>query len=225
SAAVAGLIALASLASALTPNFAARAAVLPSVFHALAVPASAALGLTALGLAKRRHRAWQLALALLVGLGALHVLKGLDVEEAALSWAGAGLLWWGREAFVAEPAPVSWRAALATSAALLAGVAALAFVAAWAILGGRPGPALVVREALDMLLWRSTPARLTGDELHLIPLGVRLASLGALVAVAYGLFRSHRPARGAPGPEARRLAMRLVRAHGTDTLAFFKLRP
>ena len=93
SAGVAGTIAVGSLASALTPNLAARAGILPAVFHALAVPASAALALTALFLAKRRRRAWRLALALLAGLGALHALKGFDVEEAALSWGAAGLLW------------------------------------------------------------------------------------------------------------------------------------
>ena len=225
SAAVAGAIAVGSLASALTPNLAARAGVLPAVFHALTVPASAALALTALFLAKRRRRAWRLALTLLVGLGALHVLKGFDVEEAALSWGAAGLLWWGRPAFVAVPAPVSWRVAGLWAAGLLAGTMVLALAASWSILHGRPGAGLVVREAFELLLWRSPPAPLAGDELTLIPLGVQLASLGALIAAAYALCRPHRPARALPGPESRRAAMHLVRAHGHDTLAFFKLRP
>jgi lysyl-tRNA synthetase, class II len=226
SAALAGLIAVASLASTLTPNLAARAGVLPEVFHALTVPASAALGLTAIFLAKRRRRAWQAAFALLAGLGALHVLKGFDVEEAALSWGAAALLWRGRDAFVAEPAPLSWRAAATFAGALAAGALLLSLVASWAILDGRPGAGLVVREALDLLLWRSSPpVPLAGDELRLVPLGVQLASLGALVAGAYALFRPHRPPRELPGPAARRAAMRLVRTHGRDTLAFFKLRP
>jgi lysyl-tRNA synthetase class 2 len=224
-AAVAGAIALGSLASALTPNLAARAAVLPAVFHALAVPASAALGLTAIFLAKRRRRAWQLAFGLLVGLGAVHVLKGFDVEEASASWGAAALLWWGRGAFVAEPARVSWRAAAVFAASLFAGTLVLALVTSWAILDGRPPAGLVVREALDLLFWHSAPMPLAGDELKLIPLGLRLASLGALVTAAYSLFRPHRPARELPGPAARRAAMHLVRTHGHDTLAFFKLRP
>src|SRR5436190_135346 len=205
SAALAGVIAVASLASTLTPNLAARAGVLPSLFHALTVPAGAALALTAVFLAKRRRRAWQAAFALLVGLGALHVLKGFDVEEAALSWGAAALLWRGRDAFVAEPAPVSWRAAAVFAGALAAGALLLSLVASWAILDGRPGAGLVAREALDLLLWRSSPpVPLAGDELRLVPLGVQLASLGALVAGAYALFRPHRPARELPGPAARR---------------------
>ena len=229
SAAVAGAIAVASLASTLTPNLAARAHALPfgdaDVFHSLTVPASAALLAAAVFLAKRRRRACSLAVALLSCLGALHVLKGLDVEEAAVSWAAAGALWWGRDAFVAEPARVSWRAGLTFAAALLAGAAVLAFGAAWAILGGRPGAGIVARETLDLLLWRTEPALRVSDELRLIPLGVHLASLGAAVAAAYALFRPHRPARALPGPDARRAAMHLVRAHGSDSLAFFKLRP
>jgi lysyl-tRNA synthetase class 2 len=224
-AAVAGAIALGSLASALTPNLAARAAVLPAVFHALAVPASAALGLTAIFLAKRRRRAWQLAFGLLVGLGAVHVLKGLDVEEASASWGAAALLWWGRDAFVAETARVSWRATALFAAGLFAGTLVLALATSWAILNGRPPAGLVVREALDLLFWHSAPMPLAGDELKLIPLGLRVASLGALITAAYALFRPHRPARELPGPDARRVAMHLVRTHGHDSLAFFKLRP
>jgi lysyl-tRNA synthetase class 2 len=229
SAAVAGSIALASLASALTPNLAARARVLPlpgsDLFHSLTVPAGAALLMTALFLAKRRRRACSLAVALLVALGALHMLKGLDVEEAALSWSAAGLLWWGRSAFVAAPARVSWRATAGFAAALLVGTAALDFVATWAMLGGRPGVGLVAREALDLLAWHSAPVPLSGHELRLIPLGVRLVSLVAAVVAAVALFRPHRPARPLPGTEARRAALHLVREHGHDTLAFFKLRP
>jgi lysyl-tRNA synthetase, class II len=228
SAVIAGVIAVGSLVSALTPNLAARAHDIPfpdsDLFHSLTVPASAALLTTAIFLAKRRRRACTLAVALLATLGALHVLKGFDVEEAVVSWSAAALLWWGRPAFVAAPARVSWRAAGAFAAALLAGAAALAFVASWAILGGRPGAGLVAREALDLLLWHAPPAPLSGDELRLIPLGVRIASLGAAVIAAAALFRPHRPPRALPGPEARRAAMHLVRTHGSDTLAFFKLR-
>ena len=40
---------------------------------------------------------------LLVVLGAIALLKGLDFEEAALSWAAAGLLWWGRGSLLRPP--------------------------------------------------------------------------------------------------------------------------
>src|SRR3954468_16956878 len=157
SAAVAALTALASLASALTPNLAARAHALPlpdaDLFHSLTVPAAGALLASALFLAKRRRRANTVAIALLAWLGVLHVLKGLDVEEAAVSWGAVVLLWWGRPAFVAAPAGVSWRAAAGFAAALVAGAGVLAFVASWAILGGRPPGGLVGRDAAPMALW------------------------------------------------------------------------
>ena len=57
-----------------------------------------------------------------------------------------------------------------------------------------------------------------------IPLAVHLVELGTLLAIAYVIFRPLAPARGLPGPDSRRLAAELVRAHGTDTLSFFKLR-
>ena len=41
-------------------------------------------------------------LTLLVVLGALDLLKGLDFEEAVLSWAGAAALWWGRDTFYVQ---------------------------------------------------------------------------------------------------------------------------
>src|SRR4051812_33351190 len=256
-AASAGIVALANLASALTPDLADRARLLrrvepfatAPVFHALTVPAAAALGLTAFFLAKRRRRAYELALALLLALGVFNVLKGLDVEEAALSWGAAVLLWSGRDAFVVEPGRVALRAAAGFAGVVLAASAALAAAASWAVLDGRPplglvlpagagggaagggaGPGarpplgLVLRETGDWLLWRAGPARVAGGELGLVPLGVELASLGALLVAAWALFRPRRPSPALPDAAARRAAMRLVRAHGTDTLSFFKLR-
>ena len=231
-AAAAGLVALANLASTLTPDLADRARLLrhlepvatAPVFHALAVPAAAALGLTAIFLAKRRRRAWQLALALLVALGAFDVLKGLDVEEAALTWGAAGLLWWGRDAFAVAPRRVSLRAGAAFAAGVLAASAALAAAACWVVLDSRPSLGLVLRETGDWLLWRSGPAGIAGGELHLVPLGVELASLAALLSAAWALFRPRLPSSALPDAGARRAALGLVRAHGSDTLAFFKLR-
>ena len=76
------------------------------VFHALAVPASVALLVGGFYLHRRRHVAWQVAFALLCGLAVLDIAKGLDIEEAALSAAGAALLWWGRDAFTVRGDPV-----------------------------------------------------------------------------------------------------------------------
>src|ERR1700712_2585671 len=90
--ALAGLL---NVASALTPNFAERARLLLHIedselvplAHALALSAGVALLVLAVYLGRRRRRALQLAVAVLVFAGALNLVKGLDVEEAALSWA------------------------------------------------------------------------------------------------------------------------------------------
>src|SRR5262249_33710005 len=100
--------------SALTPNAGWRARLLAKLepeavtplFHALAVPASVALVATAFYLARRRRRAWAAAVALLVALGTLDLLKGLDVEESAVSFGLAALLWWSRGAFPVRHDPL-----------------------------------------------------------------------------------------------------------------------
>ena len=117
---VAAVLGVVNLLSALTPNAHWRGHLLlevepieaTHVFHALAVPASVALLVGAFYLRRRRRVAWQVALALLCGLTLLDIVKGLDVEEAALTAAGAALLWWGRDAFVVRGDPVRLRSAL-----------------------------------------------------------------------------------------------------------------
>jgi lysyl-tRNA synthetase, class II len=81
------------IVSALTPEFANRSdfvhGVLPPGVPGAARIAALTFGLTliwlARSLARRRRRAWQLAVVLAVGLGISHLVKGLDFEEASLS--------------------------------------------------------------------------------------------------------------------------------------------
>jgi lysyl-tRNA synthetase, class II len=89
-AALTGLIAI---ASALTPELANRLDLVRGILPP-GVPAAArvltlsfGLGLIWLSrsLARRRHRAWQLAVALVIATGLGHLAKGLDVEEASAS--------------------------------------------------------------------------------------------------------------------------------------------
>jgi lysyl-tRNA synthetase class 2 len=84
-------------------------------------------------------------------------------------------------------------------------------------------PGEVVRATGDLLLWRPAPFTF-GDELAHTGLAVELTGLFALLAVAYLLFRPLAAPRDLPDSELRRVAAELVRAHGDDTLAFFKLR-
>ena len=104
------VVAAVNAASALTPNVGWRGhallrvepvAALP-IFHTVALPASFALGLTAIYLHRRRRRALLLAIGLLLVLGVADGLKGLDFEEAALSAGLAAALWYGRAAFDVE---------------------------------------------------------------------------------------------------------------------------
>src|SRR2546429_433016 len=96
----AALIGAVNIASALTPNIRWRGHLLLEfepveairLFHALSLPAGAALLLVAPYLAKRRRRALQTAVALMFALGVFDLLKGLDFEETILTWGVAAVL-------------------------------------------------------------------------------------------------------------------------------------
>ena len=229
-AAAAAITGLVNLVSALTPDVAWRGHLLLEVepvsalpvFHALALPSSAALVVTAFYLARRRRRALHAALAFLVLLGAFDLLKGLDVEEACLSWLVAVLLWWGRDAFYVGHDPIRLRGAAWRVPAIAAGAYALATVAAFAA-APHAGPAKIGRAAGDMLLLGDAPIRFH-HHLTWIPLGVGVLSVLSLLAIAYVVFRPLAAPRSLPDPDLRRAAAGLVRRHGSDTLSFFKLR-
>jgi len=98
------VVAIIDLVSAVTPNIGWRGDVLLDVepvavmrgAHALAVPVSFALLVTAYYLYRRRYRALQVALPLLAALTLFNLVKGLDLEEAVLTATAAALLWAGR---------------------------------------------------------------------------------------------------------------------------------
>ena len=229
-AAAAAITGIVNVGSALTPNVSWRGHVLLQVepvsalpiFHALALPASAALIVTSFYLARRRRRALHAAFGSLVLLGAFDLLKGLDLEEAGLSWLVAGLLWWGREAFYVRHDPIRLRGAAWRVPAIVAGAYVLTAVAAF-VAAPHAGFATLRREAADLLLLDRGPIRF-GDELSWVPLGAALLGVLSLVAIAYVVFRPLAAPRGLPDAELRHAAADLVRRHGSDTLSFFKLR-
>jgi lysyl-tRNA synthetase class 2 len=229
-AALAAIVGLVNLASALTPNISWRGHLLLGlepveaipVFHALTVPAGVALCVAALYLGWRRRRAWRAALGLVLVLGALNLLKGLDVEEALACWALAGLLWWGRGAFTVAHDPVTLRSVLWRVPLLIAGAVLLA--AAAAIAGdAHVGAGALGREIGDLLLWQPGPVHFR-EALEWVPASVGIVSAGVALACAYIVFRPLAAPRALPDRGARGLARQLVRAHGVDTLSFFKLR-
>ncbi len=85
-----------NVASAVTPDVRWRGHLLLQIegvetmriFHALALPAGAALLLVSPYLLKRRRRALQVAIALLVTIGLVNLLKGLDYRGVPAELAG-----------------------------------------------------------------------------------------------------------------------------------------
>ncbi len=228
---IAFVIGLVNFVSALTPNVAWRGHLLLHVmpvravpiFHTVAVPAAALLVVASVYLRRRRRRAWQAAFVLLLALGALNLLKGFDVEEAALSWAGAAALWWARDAFCVRHEKLDLRSPLAPFALLVALTGAMAGVFVWLGTGHTSEPLTVADETLDLLAWQRSGI-VFQDELGHLPLALGSLTVLAIVVGSYLLFRPKRAPREPSGGAARLDAEELVRRHGSDTLAFFKLR-
>jgi lysyl-tRNA synthetase class 2 len=226
------LVGLLNVASALTPNLAERARLLLHIedsefvplAHALALSAGVALVVLAVYLGRRRRRALVLAVAVLLAAGVLNLVKGLDIEEAAINWGVAAFLIWGRRAFYVRH-DLGVGEALRAAPFLVGLAFAASLVAVYAASGSvtpRFGFGAALRESLDLLLLTSGPLHFHGH-FTWVPTAVGIVSVTTLVAIAWGLFRPlSAPLRRPPG--SRRAAVDLVRRHGNDTLSFFKLR-
>ena len=226
----AALVGLINVASTLTPNIRWRGHLLLNfepveamrLSHAFALPAGLALLLVAPYLLKRRQRAWQAALGLMLVLGLLDLLKGLDFASAAISWCAAALLLRAGPAFRVQHGAITLRSAVWRLPVLGGFGLTIAAVAAWAS-QGRPSWASVARETGDLLKWQTGPMHFHHHFVWL-PMSVHLVELGTLLAMAYVVFRPLAAPAALPGPTTRSAAAELVRAHGSDTLSFFKLR-
>jgi lysyl-tRNA synthetase class 2 len=226
----AAFVGLVNIGSALTPNIRWRGHLLLGyepveairLFHALALPAGAALLLVAPYLLKRRRRAWQLALVLMLALGLFDLLKGLDFEETLITWSAAAILGAGASAFNVRHDALTLSSAVWRVPLIGATGVTTAALATWAS-QGRPSLSNVLRETADLLRWQTGPIHFH-HHFGWIPLGVHVIEIGSLLAVAYVIFRPLATPKALPGPHARAAAAELVQAHGTDTLSFFKLR-
>lgn len=229
--AVAFSVGVVNLLSALTPNIAWRHHLLLQLepvramplLHTLAIPASVALIVTAFHLRARRRRAWQVALVLLVALGFLNLFKGLDFEEAVLSWIAAAFLWWGRDSFVVRHKPLQWSSPLVPLAAAFGGLLVVAASLVWIGSGRRAGARVIGIDTLDLLGWSPGPV-VYRDELTWVPLAVGTAGLVVIVLAGYFFFRPLPAPRRLPDSATHDAAGAIIRAHGSDTLSFFKLR-
>ena len=116
----AALVGAINVASALTPTIRWRGHLLLDfepveavrLLHAFALPTGMALLLVAPYLFKRRRRAWQAAIALMLALGLLDLFKGLDFEETAITWLTAAWLARGRSAFGVDHDAITVRSAV-----------------------------------------------------------------------------------------------------------------
>ena len=226
----AATIALVDLLSALTPNVRWRGHLLLKiepvqelrVFHALAIPVAILLFVSAYYLYRRHLRALQLAVLLLLALAALNLFKGLDFEEAAGDLTVAAILWLGRGSFYVDHEPLNRRAALLRAPLVAAAGLLLSFVLVL-IAGHGAAFSTLWRETADLLLWQRGPLSFH-DEVGRLDLAVGLIGVSTVLVVGYLVFRPLAAPRDLPDAEARRVARELVRRHGSDTLAYFKLR-
>jgi lysyl-tRNA synthetase, class II len=231
-----GLVGLVTLVSAVSPALRSRVAVIdglvPAVFPAAATTGAAAVGLVLVvlsrGLRRGKHRAWVLATVLAAVGAALHVLKGLDVEEATLSVAGFVLLLSARARFTAKPDPRSPRRVLTV---LVVGTV-LATVVGWLWLavdpdGQAPGTTALDRlaQACLGLVGVNGPVDFV-DRADSERAAVALAVLGASLLLT-ACWVALQPA-GGPHPldeeERERLDGLLARWGGIDSLSYFATR-
>ena len=222
----AAFVGLTNIASTVTPNIRWRGHLLLEfepveamrLFHALALPAGAALLLVAPYLAKRRRRAARTAVLLMLALGLFDLLKGFDFEETILTWVVAIVLIVSRDAFTVRHDPNTLRSAVWRAPVLALSGLAVAMLAVWT--GSHASFGAVITETFDLVRYQPGPIHFH----HHIPAGVHMLEVGTLLIIAYVIFRPLAVSRAPASPAARQVAADLVRAHGADTLAFFKLR-
>ncbi len=198
----AALVGLVGIASALTPELPNRSDLVAGMLPP-GVPAAARVGALALGialvwlsrsLARRRRRAWQLAVALVIASACAHLAKGLDFEESIVSLILLAALARYRRRFDVPGDPTTLRPLLALGAAVAAAGAATVAVE---LRGGEiPDRVADLSTAVGLLLG------FTALHLWLRPLSLAVVqTLGE-----------------------RRAARALVEAYGHDSLSFFALR-
>jgi lysyl-tRNA synthetase class 2 len=201
---------------------------LPTVNAAAA--ASVGLGivlvLVARGLRRHQRRAWVLAVVLLLVGAVVHVVKGLDVEEATLCLLTVAVLIAARAGFVAEPDPEERSHPLV----LLLGLLATALVAGYVVIhenlhGLHPTHHQVFVTLVKGLLGLHGPVAFPTDRSSDV-VAATLLALGIITAVV-PLLAALRTARGQVGlspVEAMQLHKLLQARPGGDSLGYFALR-
>ena len=198
----AALVGVIGLVSALTPEMADRIRIVhgllppgwPEAARVLTVACALGLIWLSRSLAKRRRRAWQLAVAVVVASAIAHLAKGLDFEESTISLLLLVALVRWRRRFDVPGDPASVRPLLGLGAALV-GVGAVA-------VGTELRGVELPPRSDDLLLGLAV---VFGS----LALYFWLRPFGHAVAQTVG---------------ERRMARQLVDAYGSDSLSFFALR-
>ena len=227
---------LVTVGSALSPGFASRvhdvSTILPTGFPAAATTGAAATGalLVVLSRALRRgkFRAWLVATCLTAAAVVLHLVKGLDVEEASLAAATLVLLLASRRNFTARPDPRSLAhlavaAVVAPLSAVLMGFLWLRVDPDSQVSGTTDGQRMM--HSLLGLLGIQGPVRfLDAADEHAATVALVVLSVGVLLTL---LLVAMRPA-GGPQPLTPEQEATLRDMLGTwgriDSLGYFALR-
>jgi lysyl-tRNA synthetase class 2 len=233
---IVGLVGAVTVVSAVLPGFRDRTHLIvelvPDVFPAAATTGSAAVGLVLIvisrALRRGKRRAWLLATVLAALAALLHVLKGLDVEEALLSLAVFVLLLASRRRFTAKPDPRSLRrlATVAVGGVLIATVLGWLWLAVDAD-GQAPGTSTADRVSQSFLglVGISGPVRFV-DQGDSDRAAVALVVLGASVLL-FAILVALQPAGGPhdlDDADRERLRGMLARWGAIDSLSYFSLR-
>jgi lysyl-tRNA synthetase class 2 len=233
---VVAVLGVVSVVSALVPAWRSRlqllAGIVPPVAPAAATAGAAAVGallvLLARGLRRGRRRAWWTAVWLVGAVIVLHLVKGLDIEEASLSAGVLVLLLLSRSQFVAASPPRSIRTM--TGVALCAvPVAVLLGFLLLTIGAGEQAPTVTSAQRLVHATWglvgvsgpvtfRTADAR-TDAAVSLVVLGA-----ACLVTVLVVALRPPGGAHPLTPEEEDRLRELLDRQDDPDSLSYFALR-
>jgi lysyl-tRNA synthetase class 2 len=205
-----------------TPN------VVPKLASALVVPTGLALVVLADGLRRRRRGAWRLTLALVIASAVMHILKGLDYEEAIACTLLAVALVAYRGNFAGRADPSRHQRLLLRAVLLVAAIFVYGAVAIW-----------INRLAVDRPYSLGFAVQETGESaigLHMggseriadrfgawFPLSVFALSVVGVLALLRNWLAPWRYRHGHLAHERERVGQ-LVSTWGVDTLAPFALR-
>ena len=195
---------------------------------ALAAPVGVVLMLLGRGLARRKRRAWQIAVVVVLASTALHIFHGVVAAAVANGLLAVALVA-RRQDFTAHGDP-STRPRVGVRAALfLAGIYAYGAAALWVnrLMADRPYTLPFsfseTSRALAGLSLVQAHRHLSGDFAVWFPASILILELVAVVTVLASWLAPWRY-RLRQETDERTLARALVSAHGDDTLAPFALR-